>query len=160
MACAVMPEEVTRAALPADTSFLALVQDTGAYLGKEVIVGGYVLEVVNQAEQSRILVLQAPLGTGQEPKAKDLSQGRLILLHAGFIDPEVYAKERKITVAGKLLGSSTTDTPKEPYPYIRIQTSHIHLWPMEREVSRDPRWDYRGYPPYSYPWGWRYPYGW
>ncbi len=155
-----MPDEITHQALPADTPFLELIQRAATFAGKDVILGGYILEVSNQKDQTRIMALQAPLGIGQEPKSKDLSQGRLIIFYHGFIDPEVYAKDRKITVAGKLLGSSHTDETKEPFPYVRIQMSHIHLWPVEKPIQRDPYWDYWGYPPYPYPWAWRYPYWW
>jgi len=158
-ACAVMPAAVEQEALPG-MPFPMLIQQADRYIGQTVILGGYVLEVQNQKDQTRIVALQAPLGFGQEPKSKDLSQGRLIISYGGFIDPEVYSKDRKITVAGKLLGSSATDEQKELFPYVRIQLMHIYLWPIEKPVQRDPYWDFWGYPPYPYPWGWRHPYWW
>ena len=100
-ACAVMPPEVTDDAI-ADLPFRTLIQEADQYRGQTVIVGGYIVEVSNEADQSRIVAVQTELGSGQEPKARDLSQGRLIITYRGFIDPEVYQKDRKITVAGNI----------------------------------------------------------
>ncbi|MFZ1983736.1 MAG: Slp family lipoprotein [Desulfatitalea sp.] len=151
-ACSVMPAAVEEQALP-DIPFPALIADAAVNIDRTVILGGYVLEVTNAADRSRMLALQAPLGLGREPKSKDLSQGRLILEYHGFLDPEVYAKERKITVAGRLLASSATEKGQDPFPYLRLQVLDIHLWPVEKPVQRDPYWDSWGYP-YPYPWGW------
>lgn len=155
--CAVMPADATKEALP-DIQFSTLIQQAAQYIGKTVILGGYVVRVQNLKDLTRIVAVEAPLGLGQEPKSKDYSQGRLIILFDGFIDPEVYGKDRKITVAGTLLGSSATEAQKEPFPYVRIRMRHIHLWPVKNPVQQDPYRDYWGYPPFPYPWGWRYPY--
>ena len=158
MSCAVIPSDATRDKLP-EMPFPVLIAEAGQHIDSTVILGGYVVDVQIEKDRSRIVAVQSPLGLGQEPKSKDLSQGRLIILYDGFIDPEVYAKDRKITVAGKLLGSSSTETAQMPFPYVRIQMAHIHLWPVEKPVPRDPYWNGWGYPPPWHPWwGWPYPY--
>ena len=154
MGCAVMSQEVSDRALP-DMPFDELISRAAHYKGQTVIVGGYVVSVENLKEQSRMVVVQAPLGTGQRPKSKDLSQGRLILVYNGFLDPEVYTKDRQITVGGKILASSAED-PKAPYPYLKIELQEIHLWAVPKPAPPDPYWyDDFWYP---YPWGGRYPY--
>jgi outer membrane lipoprotein len=165
--CSVMSPSVEQAAVP--LTFQELVDNTAPYIGQSVIMGGYVLSVENLEDSTRIVALQTPLGAGQNPKSKDLSQGRLILIHPGFLDPEVYTKDRKITVGGTLSGSSTIDQDaKTPYPYLKIQVTEIHLWPVEKPVPPYPYpypyWDYpywdNPWYPYYYPWGWRHPHGW
>ena len=59
-----------------------LVAHAEQYRGKAVILGGYVLEVENLKDSTRILAVQAPLGFRQYVKSKDLSKGRLILIYA------------------------------------------------------------------------------
>ena len=154
--CSVMPARVEQEALP-EMPFTELIRQAGNYLGRTVIVGGYVVKVQNLKDGTKILAVQAPLGSGREPKAKDLSQGRLILVDNGFLDPEVYTKDRKITVGGKILGSSATDKNPEPYPYLRVAIDEIYLWPVPRHLPVDPYWDPWWYP-YPYPWYWRHPY--
>ena len=157
--CAVIPSEISRKAMP-EMPFSDLIRNAGLHKGKTTVIGGYIVEVTNLADQSRIIAVQAPLGSSQEPKTKDLSQGRLVIISRGFIDPEVYQKERKITVAGKIMGSSQTEQGQYAYPYLRIDLTHMHLWPVEKPVPYDPYWDPWG-PYYRYhPYGWRNPYWW
>jgi outer membrane lipoprotein len=159
--CSVVSKQTRQEALP-QMPFLELVNQARNYIGETVILGGYVVQVTNHADRSEIIAVQAPLGTGQEPKSKDRSQGRLILDYAGFIDPQVYTQDRKLTVAGKLLGSSQTETGDKPFPYLHLQVSEIHLWAVEKPRYYDPYWDYWMWHPYYYPYPfwWRHPYYW
>ena len=125
--CAVIPAEVSQNALH-DMPLAELIRDAGRFRGETVVVGGYVVEVTNLEDQSRIIAVQAPLGIAQEPRAKDLSQGRIVIRSQGFIDPEVYKKERKITVAGNRHGQfadragpvplSLSSYRSEPHPFV------------------------------------------
>ena len=159
-ACSVMSQTVEKEALP-EIPFPELIAHADKHLNQTVILGGFVLEVSNASDHSRMVVVQAPLGINREPHSKDQSQGRFILEYPGFLDPEVYAKDRKITAAGPLLGSSATDARPEPFPYVRLRVTEIHLWPEEKPIPYDPYyyWDpWWGAPyPYYYPyWGWRH----
>lgn len=151
----VMPESLSQQAV--DLPFQALVDQGGNAIGQTVIMGGYVLKVDNTKAYTRLEVVQAPLGYNQKPKSKDLSQGRLIIKYAGFLDPEVYSRDRQITVGGNITGSTTTGPSDHPYPFLNLQAEKIHLWPVEpppREV--DPWRDdwffpWYGYPPFWHP---------
>ena len=150
--CSVMSPALNQAAL-SNVSFPELLAHTRQYIGQTVVLGGYVVKVDNQKTLTRLVVVQAPLGIGQEPKSKDLSQGRMVVDYKGFLDPEVYAKDRKITVGGIVAGGSGVDTPTESFPYVRIEATEIHLWPEKTPYVYDPYWD---------PWWWGgpYPYYW
>ncbi len=147
--CTVVSQEVKDEALP-PIPFPELISDVEKYAGDTVIVGGHVVTVENKADHTEIVAVQSPLGVGQKPKTKDFSQGRLVMIYKGFIDPEVYTKDREITVGGKIIGSSAqADNP--PYPYLKLEVRDIHLWAVEKPV--DPYWDDDFYP-YYYPWWW------
>lgn len=152
-----MSREIQEKALP-DLSFPELIAKVDQYQGQTVIVGGYIVSVENLKDQSRIVAVQTTLGLGQEPESKDLSKGRLILIYKGFLDPEVYTKDRRVTVGGRILDSSAHD-PKAAYPYLKIAVEEIHLWPVRKPVTAYPYWyDDFWYP---YPWGWwRHPHWW
>lgn len=152
--CAVMSEELEQKAL-SQLPFKALVREADGNLGETVILGGYVLSVENEKAQTRMVVVQAPLGVGQQPKSKDLSQGRLILIYDGFIDPEVYTKDRQVTVGGKLMGSSVTENHDLPYPYVRVQVEELHLWAKPDPDPVAPYWYDDCYP--FGPWRYRHP---
>jgi outer membrane lipoprotein len=145
-----------------DLSFLELVDQGERSVGATVIVGGYVLNVENLKDYSRLEAVQAPLSYEQKPKTKDLSQGRLIIDYPGFLDPEVYARDRKITVGGSIVGSSTTEQSDKPYPYLHVRTDNVHLWAVELPPCQSDPWcdDYWGpfFPWYPYPPYWHHPY--
>jgi outer membrane lipoprotein len=125
--CSAIPAAVEKRALPA-MPFPVLIEQASQHIGKTLILGGYVLEVQNFKDQTHIAAIQAPLDADQKPKTRDLSQGLILLKYSGFLDPQVYSKDSKITVAGELLGSSTTKNFPSDYPYIELQLTHIHLW--------------------------------
>jgi outer membrane lipoprotein len=150
--CAVMSREIQEKALQG-LSFPELIDTVDQYRGETVIVGGYIVSVENLKDQSRLVAVQTTLGLSQAPESKDLSKGRLILVYKGFLDPEVYTKDRRITVGGGILDSSAND-PKATFPYLKISVEEIHLWPVRKPAAAYPYWydDYW----YPYPWGWRH----
>lgn len=152
--CAGAPPVMQEGALP-QMPLSDLIANAAGYKGQTVVVGGFVLEVENQQGRTRIVAVQVPIGAGQRLKSKDLSEGRLILIYDGFIDPEVYKKDRGITVRGEILGGAVND-PEISYPYLRVQVQDIHLWPEEDlpEQKYHPEYD----PFHPYPWYRRYPY--
>jgi outer membrane lipoprotein len=149
--CTVVSPEVKEEALP-PIPLRVLIGDVQKYMGDTVIVGGHVVSVDNKADHTEIVAVQSPLGVGQRPKTKDLSQGRLVMIYKGFLDPEVYAKDREITIGGKIIGSSAL--VKNPaFPYLKLEIRDIHLW--AKEEPRDPYWyDDPFY--YPYPWWWHH----
>lgn len=149
VSCSVISSEVKSEAVP-PMPFRTLAHEADQYVGKTVILGGYILETRNNPDETIIEVLQTPLKSRQEPKSRDLSEGRLIVSHEGFLDPEIYSKDRKITVAGTLIGCSA-----ERVETCRIESREIYLW-SEHEY-RDPYGYYGG--SVLYPYGYhRYPY--
>ncbi len=152
--CAVISQQVRDKALP-PVSFAELIAAVDQYKGQTVIQGGYIVSVENLKDQTRIVAVQTTLGVNQKPNSKDLTQGRLILIYNGFLDPEVYTKKRQITVGGRVLDSSAND-PQPPFPYLKIELAEIHLWPVEKPVAPYPYWDDDYW--YPYPFWWRHPF--
>jgi outer membrane lipoprotein len=144
--CSVISSRLREQALP-EMPFPELLQNAEQYRGRTVILGGYIIETQNQPDQTVIKVLQTPLTFGEEPGEKDDSQGRFLVVHEGFLDPEVYKKDRIVTVAGTILGLESEDIGMCPYACLKIKSLQIHLWP---------EYDYR-YPYYS-PYYYDYPY--
>jgi outer membrane lipoprotein len=148
--CAVISQQIRDESI-GPVPFNILVQDADKYKGKTVILGGYILETQNLADESIVKVLQTPLGSGETPKSKDLSKGRFIILKKGFLDPEIYRKDRKITVAGTVAGIMIEKVNHFPQPYLEIKSREIYLWPKE---------EYYYTPPYYDPWYYPYPFFW
>ena len=156
--CAVMSSQIRTEAKPS-IPFRELLGKPNAYIGRTVILGGYILETTNIPNETLISVLQAPLSYSEEPKSKDDSEGRFIVVHQGFLDPEIYKKDRRLTVGGTFVGTVTKDVEKSPQTYVKIESRQIYLWPEYKyEYSVPPYWGYPYYfgsPIFPYPF---YPY--
>jgi outer membrane lipoprotein len=151
--CTVISRKTMADALT-DVPFTQLSHEADTFRGQTVILGGHVIEVRNEARQTIIVVLQTPLSSGQEPLPPDRSEGRFMLQHDGFLDPEVFAKGRTLTVAGTVSGVIREAIDNEPYDYVVMESREIYLWERMEDLYR-----YRSYnrPPFYDPWYHRYP---
>jgi len=154
VSCTVISRQV-RSEAETPVPFRTLLEEADKYRGRTVVLGGYILETENLASQTILKVLQAPFRVGEEPDLRDLSQGRFVVYHNGFLDPEVYAKDRAITVAGRVRGSAVEKIGDEQIAYLEIENREIYLWPehinlpLYRYPRPYPRY-WQGYPNYPY----------
>ncbi len=150
ISCSVVSTGVKKDAT-APIPFETLLSQTDQYVGKTVILGGYILETQNLSDKTILFVLQTPLQFRDEPRGRDHSKGRFALIYDGFLDPEVYRKKRKITTAGRVTGSMIKQIEKHPYTYLTIQGPEIYLWQKTVGYSHVP---YYHYPYYRHPYYW------
>jgi outer membrane lipoprotein len=118
-------------------------------------LGGYIVEVDNKPDETILTILQTPLDFLNEPKERDQSQGRFLIRSNRFLDPEIYRKDRKITVVGRVSGVEVRRLGERVYSYPIIESQALHLWPIR---SYWPYYPYSYYPYSWYPWSWRRPY--
>lgn len=160
VSCATVSRDVRREAAT-EVTFADLRRNPEQYVGETVILGGYILETRNFEDETRLLVIQAPLSVREEPKERDLSEGRFILVYVGFLDPEIYERDRKITVAGEVLGSEEARIDGRRFVMPRLRIREIHLWADPRETR-----GFYYHEPFYHPWGYphfrhrSYPYRW
>ncbi len=144
--CSVMSKDVRRDA-ETDIPFRLLKKDADQYAGSTVIAGGYILETLNFEDQTRLLVLQAPLTVRDEPRDRDLSEGRFVVVYDGFLDPAVYEKGRKITVAGTVRGREPARINGHTFFMPLLDAREIYLW----QTPREPLGYYHGDPFHPWP---------
>jgi outer membrane lipoprotein len=138
--------------------FEDLLSNPREYRGRVVVLGGYILEIQNEPGGSVLTVLQAPLDWRNKPKSPDLSQGRFFVTTKKFLDPEVYAKDRRITVGGLVVGAREQSVGEGTYRFPTIEAQELQLWP-EQIYPAGPC--YPCYDPWCDPWSpWGYPYRW
>jgi outer membrane lipoprotein len=101
--CSVIAPNIRAVAEP-EAPYREILETADTYAGKTVILGGYVLEVDPGADESVMILLQAPLDSFEAPGDTDDSEGRIIVFHRGYIDPAVYREGRKVTLAGVVDG--------------------------------------------------------
>ena len=120
-----------------------------ALQGSTVLWGGEIVSTRNLKEGTVVEVVQKPLDVGKKPRKVDTSGGRFLALYDGFLDGEVYAKGRAVTIAGIVKGRRVQLLDEIEYNYPLIEVKEIHLW--ERPTP-DPSYYH---PPY-YIWPYRY----
>jgi len=116
-------------------SFKTLAQQTDRYKGKTVILGGYIIETQNISGVANMTVLQTPLGLNEMPVSHGHSEGGFVLSYNGHLEPEVYEKGRRTTVAGKVVGRAAEGTGNCPNPCVKLEYRQIYLWPMYESPS-------------------------
>ena len=62
--------------------------------------GGLLIATGNLAQATRLTLLARPLTRDGEPALGDASLGRFIAIVPEFLDPKLYAPDRRLTVAG------------------------------------------------------------
>ncbi len=124
-------------------------QDPNVHKEKVVVWGGEIIETENQEDgTTQIEVIQRSLGWRGEPKDTAASEGRFLILAENYLDPYVFQKGKKITVAGEIQGEKIKPVGKMDYRYPIVSSRQIYLWP---------EYYYQPYPYYYDPW-WPYPY--
>ena len=121
-------------------SFQMLIKDPESYQGKNILVGGQILEVNVREGESWVEVLQKPLDWQHRPKDTDESAGRLLVRFQGFLDPAIYTAGKKITVLGEVQGKKVQPLKEMDYAYPVLIPREHHLW--KPEDSSSPRFHF------------------
>lgn len=161
--CAHVISEESRNLVDPSIQFQNLRTNPDSFIGKYVMLGGTVAGVQNNKDGSRLEVVQSPLESDDLPEeVSHASGGRFLATSSHFLDPIVYAKGRRVTVVGKVLGKETLPLDQIEYTYPMIAIREIHVW-SKSELEQpqypppgyyyDPFW--YGRPPF---WWYRYPY--
>jgi outer membrane lipoprotein len=162
-ACASQIPQAIREA-PADNPSLEAVRgNTADYLARQVRWGGKLIGTENRENATWLTVLGESLSKDGEPQSGDDSTGRFIAIVPEFLDPKVYAADRKVTVTGTLQRTETRLVGEFPYSYPIVQAQSWYLWPDVSEAPYGypyPGWYDPWYGPWYGPWPgpWR-PYG-
>ena len=151
MGCAHAISESLRTQAEPSIPFAQLRANPDAYKDRTVILGGEILQTSNLREGTRLEVLQRPLSRAEAPLTTDSTGGRFIALCDGYLDPAVYAPGRRITIAGRVLGTYTGKVGEVDYVYPLISCEEKHLW--AQTVVAPPGF-------YGYPWAYWDPYPW
>ena len=127
-------------------------KNPGNYLDKMVLWAGVIVSAENLKEGTLIEIVQKPTTVEKRPRNVDLSDGRFMALHEGYLDVAIYAEGREVTVAGNIKEVRNRPLGEIEYVYPVIHAKEIHLWPVRSEKTR------YIYPAWHYPYGYYYPY--
>ena len=128
-----------------DIPFQWIAENSERYRGAFVIWGGEILNVQNLGDGALIEVLQRPLGRSEEPDETKNSSGRFLVLYdTGLLDPAIFLRGVKITVAGIVEGQRVLQTGgvvqmgEASYVYPFILAREVYLWQNEKNMNQYP----------------------
>lgn len=123
------------------TSYEQVRADSEATIGQTVRWGGVIAEVRNGENSSEIEVVGFKLRSFGRPEANDDTYGRFRVVVDGFIDPEVYARGRMVTVLGTYQGLVEGQIGEFNYQFPLVQSSGVELWQEVQPRNDDWRYD-------------------
>ncbi|MGM0553417.1 MAG: Slp family lipoprotein [Pseudomonadota bacterium] len=142
--CAGIPETI--APLPQEMPSRAeVLADPEAARGTTVVWGGVIAAIDNREDGTRLELVARSLDRSGRPRDSDRSEGRFRAWTPEFLDPQIHAPGREVTVRGEVEGVERDAIGDYPYTYVTLRATGVHLWPV-REPPRDPL--------YHDPWFW------
>jgi outer membrane lipoprotein len=132
--------------------FSLLREAPDTYRGKLFILGGLIVETRFTEKGSQIEAVCVSVDSRGYLEKTERPMGRFLAIfprEEGFLDPLVYQKGRKITLAGEFLEIRKGKIDEMDYAYPVFKIKQIHLW-EERGEYYYPAYTY--YYPYPYWW--------
>lgn len=145
-----------------DVPFSEVAASPSEHKGELFILGGVI--VSTKATEKGSLIEAIYIDVDKRGNLKDIlpSTRRYLALlpkTAGFLDPLIYKKNRRVTLAATLEGERVGKIDDMDYQFPLFRIEEIYLWPKEEYRAPYPYW-YDPYYPYYPPWWydpyWRY----
>jgi outer membrane lipoprotein len=133
-----------------DPEFDQVINDIDTFKNQFVRWGGKIISVENKENSTWVEILASPLRYNGRPNSKSDYEGRFIARIDGFLEPELYSKDRVLTIFGIIDTEFVKRIDDYPYSYPLVSVKEHYLWPVVRTVQ------YRYYYPYHH--GYYYPY--
>lgn len=152
-ACSSPVPELIRLA-PVPDQIIPAVNTRALSKNTEVRWGGSILTTENLAQETQITVIAYPLDSDGKPLPGDMSSGRFIAKLKGFIEPQLYQRDRLITVRGKITGYSPLQIGEFSYDHAVVNVEQLYLWPKRKEhddIEDAYWWRSPWYHPYYHP---------
>ncbi len=137
-----------------DPEFHQVKNNIDTFRNQYVRWGGRIISVENKEDLTWIEILASPLNRYGRPGSYTDYEGRFIARVDGFLDPEHYSKDRKLTIFGTIESEFVKRIDDHPYSYPLVSAKEHYLWPEYRTV----RYHYPYYHGYYYPY-YRYHFG-
>jgi len=120
--------------------------------GERVRWGGSIVAVEPKTDRTCFEILSRELFSDARPRPSSQSSGRFIACSKGFYDPELYKKNREITVTGALAGTEKHKVGGYDYTFPMVDADNVYLWPVRDRRDGSYPWPY-SYDPFWGPWG-------
>jgi len=130
-----------------DRTFSAVIEDPKANVGSTVLWGGVIEKATAGPEGTELIVRQSPLDSKGYPQT-DASEGEFIAHAFRPLNPEIFLKGMKVTVAGEIVDVAEKKLGPARYPCPIVRVTEIHAWTKRWGIFPISRgWEFSQYGP-------------
>ncbi len=134
IACGSVFTPELRSQIDPTLSFAELIASPASHVGRVVRLAGTIVDTTNLPDNTRITILQYPIGSRDRPNLDSSSSGRFLILAPGYLEAEVYRPGRPVSVIGEIKGREDRPLGETTYTYPVITPKAVHLW-SESELA-------------------------
>ncbi len=120
-----------------NTALIATDAAQQAAIGERVVWGGRIIDNRSLEDGSLLEVLAYPLDRNEAPRTERSAQGRFLVLHDGFLEPEDYHRDRLVTARGTITEITEGQVGEADYTFPLVEADGLHLWPAETARAGD-----------------------
>lgn len=110
-----------------DRIFSEVIEDPEAYINSTVLWGGVIEKAIHGPEGTELTVRQAPLDSKGYPRT-DASEGEFMAHTLRPLNPNIFLKGTKVTLAGEVYGIVEKKLGSAVYPCPMVRVIEIHAW--------------------------------
>ncbi|PSW18744.1 starvation-inducible protein [Photobacterium sanctipauli] len=135
--CASLPPSLQTTTDTPITDVAVIAADPEKQVGNEVLLGGVIAGINNEAARTRLEIVALPIGGDGKPKLSAKPQHRYVAYVDGFLEPLEYNKGKLITVVGRVSGQEQGSIGEYEYQFPVIKASGNQLWKVKQEIWLD-----------------------
>ncbi|MGR5133065.1 Slp family lipoprotein [Vibrio alfacsensis] len=132
-ACSSLPEELNASTEQVLTDYKTFAEAQG-HAANDVRLGGVIAKVANLKDQTRLEIVNLPIGQSGKPNIDKEPTGRFAVYFDGYLEPVAFSKGRLITVVGKGSGEEKAKIGEHDYIFPVMQGDGYRLWKIEERV--------------------------
>ncbi|MDT0594865.1 Slp family lipoprotein [Glaciecola petra] len=107
-------------------------------LGTQARWAGKIATVRNNGDISEIEIVLFPSRETGKPQTSDISIGRFKAIVPLYVDPNLYARGRLITVLGEVANPTKGQIGEHEYTYQTLNAKGVYLWKDIKRINTDP----------------------
>lgn len=128
MACASVFTPEVRSQIEPTLSYPELAASPTSHVGRVILLAGTIVEATNFETNTRLTLLQYPVGRRHRPRTNQPSGGRFLLLVPGYVETAIYRPGRAVSVIGEVVGQEALPLGEATYTYPVLAPKELHLW--------------------------------
>ncbi|NVO21724.1 MAG: Slp family lipoprotein [Bacteroidetes bacterium] len=127
--CTTIISEQSRSIVNTDAAFKSVKQTPEKYVGKNIMLGGRIVNIKNSSEGAQIEIVQFDLNSRSYPEERFISYGRFLATDNNYMDPLIFKSGMLLTLVGEIKGQKTMRLDEMDYVYPVVAVKEWYLWP-------------------------------